>query len=342
MLNDASSKPSVSPEQLIIDQVADAFVSFSSVGRASFQQMSAAHGNKLAIRNADTIYDRVMDQFEKSFLALKAELQSNCSTISLSFDNWTTKSNLLIFAVIGHWIGLDWIYQKTVLEVTALKGVHSGENIALIVYNALRNLSIMHKLLATTSDSASNNRTLVPHLHQHLLKHFNNELDDEFEVEVNMKLLMQYQGVKSHIYCLAHALNRIVSNILGELKSRTMKETQDRDNDVTTASPVAKLQYIVVWIGRSPQRIKHQEQLSTNNVDFEIDNRWNSTHDMIYDAIRCKGPLLQIVKDYLDDLKEQSLGSADWLFLAQLYTVLNPFNDFTKLASKGRPTISTI
>jgi hypothetical protein len=52
--------------------------------------------------------------------------------------------------------------------------------------------------------------------------------------------------------------------------------------------------------------------------------------------------VIQLVKDFPDELKEWSLGQADWVFLWQLYNVLHPFNDFTKLASKGRPTISTI
>ena len=122
--------------------------------------------------------------------------------------------------------------------------MHSGENMALVVFKCIQFLNIMHKLLAVTSDSASNNGTLVPHLHQHLLKHYDDEFDDEFEF--NMKPLMRFQGAKSHIHCLAHALNRMVRDILTELKSGTMKEAQDDEDDVNIAGPVAKLQHIVI------------------------------------------------------------------------------------------------
>lgn len=67
-----------------------------------------------------------------------------------------------------------------------------------------------------------------------------------------MKPLMRYQGAKSNIHYLAHALNQIVGNMLGELNSGTMKEAQDRDDDVNIVGPVAKLRHLVVWIGRSP------------------------------------------------------------------------------------------
>lgn len=153
---------------------------------------------------------------------MKAELELNCSTISLLFDGWTTKSNIVILAIIRYWIGPDFIYQKAVIEFAVLRGTHSSENIALLVFKCIQFLNIMHKLLAVTSDSVGNNRTLVLHLHQHLLKHYNNEFDDEFEF--NIKPLMQFQSAKSHIYCLVHALNWIVCDILTELKSRTMKE----------------------------------------------------------------------------------------------------------------------
>jgi hypothetical protein len=51
--------------------------------------------------------------------------------------------------------------------------------------------------------------------------------------------------------------------------------------------------------------------------------------------------MIQLVKDF-PELKEWSLGQADWTFIAQLYQVLHPFNEYTKVASAERPTIDTI
>ena len=79
--------------------------------------------------------------------------------------------------MIGHWIGRDWKLNKAVLEFTKINSIHSGENMALIVYNILLELTLQEKLLAAVSDSASNNGTLIPHLHQMLLKDFDNEID---------------------------------------------------------------------------------------------------------------------------------------------------------------------
>jgi hypothetical protein len=79
--------------------------------------------------------------------------------------------------------------QKAILKFTALKGVHSGENIALVVYNTVQDLIIASKTIAATSDNASNNRTLIPVLHQYLLKDYNDEVDEEF---LNLKPLMKF------------------------------------------------------------------------------------------------------------------------------------------------------
>jgi hypothetical protein len=84
---------------------------------------------------------------------------------------------------------------------------------------------------------------------------------------------------------------------------------------------------------------KHSPQKS---IQYDVDNRWNSTHDMISDALRCKLVVAQIVKDYLADLGPWGLVNTDWSFLSQLFAVLKPFHEYTKLVSKGRPTIGTI
>ena len=57
---------------------------------------------------------------------------------------------------------------------------------------------------------------------------------------------MRFQGVKSYIHYLAHALNRIVQDILRELKLGSMQEIEEGKDDVELVGPIAKLRYIVV------------------------------------------------------------------------------------------------
>jgi hypothetical protein len=82
--------------------------------------------------------------------------------------------------------------------------------------------------------------------------------------------------------------------------------------DLFKAGPVAKLRHIVVWVSRTSQRTERWKQHSPQKiVQYDVDTRWNSTHNMIGDALRCKAAVIQIVKDYPHDLGLWSLGSVD-------------------------------
>jgi hypothetical protein len=63
---------------------------------------------------------------------------------------------------------------------------------------------------------------------------------------------------------------------------------------------------------------------------------------MIVDGIHCKVPLAQLVWENPKDLKEWSLVQVGWTFLAQLYTALHPFYNFTKLALDDGVTIGIV
>jgi hypothetical protein len=99
--------------------------------------------------------------------------------------------NIPILAVIRHWISPDFELQAAILEFQRLRGIHSSKNMAEVVYKTLQDLNLKHKLLAVTSDSASNNGTLVEHLHERLLDEYDDEIDEDVG---NLKPLMQFKG----------------------------------------------------------------------------------------------------------------------------------------------------
>ena len=86
--------------------------------------------------------------------------------------------------------------------------MHSGENMAGITFGSLDQLGVLQKLLAITADNASNNDTLVEHLHRRLLTLF----DDEVDLDIgNVQPIMRFRGKQHRIRCIAHVLNLIVS-----------------------------------------------------------------------------------------------------------------------------------
>ena len=164
-----------------------------------------------------------MGQLDECFLSLKEELEL-ASSISLSLDVWTSPNHIPVFAIIGHWITPNYVKKEALFEFQALKGVHSGENIAGITLGTLDRLDVLQKLLAITADNASNNDTLVEHLHHQLLQQFDDEVDLEYG---NARPIMRFRGKKHCIQCIAHVLNLIVHQILASLKTGTVKEAKD-------------------------------------------------------------------------------------------------------------------
>jgi hypothetical protein len=99
-ISNEASKASVSAEQSVINWVVDTLAPFTSVEQESFQQMFVAHGNRCVIRTANVVKDRIMAQYNTYIERLRAELESTCSTVSLTWDGWTSPNQVPVFAVI--------------------------------------------------------------------------------------------------------------------------------------------------------------------------------------------------------------------------------------------------
>lgn len=169
--------------------------------------------------------------------------------------------------MIGHWITPSFEKREALLDFVELAGAHSGENMAATVLSMLHELEIGHKLLTITGDNAGNNSTMCDTLHTELSKLYDDE-DSEFR----LRPLMRFHGRPSFIRCLAHVINLICKDILthfGAGSAREAKATLDHINvaknqlptDFGTNLPrdknaVVKIRLLVLWIARSPQRLR--------------------------------------------------------------------------------------
>jgi len=106
-------------------------------------------------------------------------------------------------------------------------------------------------------------------------------------------------------------LNWICNDIFTELKSGTVEEAGNEEIDPKTAGLVAKLWHIVLWIGKSSQRLEYWTQMTPKLVHYDVDTWWNLTYDMISDAIWCKIALIQLLRSHQHDLRAWSLSQSD-------------------------------
>jgi len=63
--------------------------------------------------------------------------------------------------VIVQFVNKDWELKSIVLDLTILRGPHTGKNMASALLKVLMDFNILHKLIAITTDNASNNKTMI-------------------------------------------------------------------------------------------------------------------------------------------------------------------------------------
>jgi len=271
-------------------------MAFTAIESPVFQQIfKDLPGVTLPFSCRKTVVRRIDAEFDLSRAQLIEELAQTSSTIALSLDVWTSKNSKAILAVIGHWLTADFEYKERVLEFAELWGIHSGENMAQLVQKMLTELQIEHKLLTITADNASNNETLVSELYFNLM--------DKLSAAGNApadKGHLRFLGIDSYIRCLAHVLHLIASNILSELKAgdhKTANEMCDllqENKKIGRHSALARLRILVLWIARTPQRRQQWKVtcqthgLDDKFIEYDVQNRWNSTYRMLKDALQAK------------------------------------------------------
>jgi hypothetical protein len=113
-----------------------------------------------------------------------------------------SKHRLPIFAINTRWLDQEFKRHQHSIELVEVQGSHSGENLAFVVFTALKRIKGCHRLLTITGDNASNNDTLCAYLHDLLLREYDDYLD-KFSVHSHS---IRFRGNSSRIRCFMHVL----------------------------------------------------------------------------------------------------------------------------------------
>lgn len=85
------------------------------VEKPSFQRIFECIQHQLPLQTGDVVRTRIMGQLDDRILSLKDELEL-ASSISLSLDAWTSPNHIPVFAVIEHWITLNYIKREALFK----------------------------------------------------------------------------------------------------------------------------------------------------------------------------------------------------------------------------------
>jgi hypothetical protein len=139
--------------------------------------MIKAAGYTTPIIKGDTIAARVHERAIACDKDLINLLDRTCLTVALSFDGWTSLNNFSMLAVNGTWAGLDMKIYKACFDFIEIKGSHSSQNLAHLVFKRAKKLGILYKIIIITRDNASNNDTCACYLYKMMSCIYDNHLD---------------------------------------------------------------------------------------------------------------------------------------------------------------------
>ena len=133
------------------------------------------------------------------------------ASISLALDCWSSPFRQGFLAITGYFIDADWIPHEVLLGFEPVQGSHTGKILSNILVSVLNTYNIRNRILAVTTDNASNNDTLMRALNQELDK----SVEDVFAPEV------------ARIPCLAHVIQLSVKALMKELDIDAKNETTE-------------------------------------------------------------------------------------------------------------------
>lgn len=288
--------------------------------------------NQLLPRGDSTIKVDFDEIYRHKKLAIQESLRTAISSIHLTPDNWTTPNHLAVMGVVAHYVSVDHGLQHIVLGIRELHGTHSGENMAEILWELLKDFDIIDKIGYIMADNAGNNGTMC----KDLAKRFRQEG-------------IPFDAIKRRLSCNGHVINLSVLAFLFGKHPDSKDEayagpSQDEIQDWRSCGPHGKLHNIVIYVQGSEQRRESfKEHSGGQSLCRDNKTRWNSWYTMIERAL--KPNVKAAIRSYCGetpDLENDTLSRDDWKTLADIYDILKPFLHTTKATEGSNHSIDRI
>jgi hypothetical protein len=170
--------------------------------------------------------------------------------LSLALDCWTSPFRQAFMAITGYFLDEDWEYHEILLGFEHLHGSHSGANLSEVLLQLLQEHQITDRVLAVTTDNASNNVTLMASVH-----------------EAIESLQSSNDVVIIRVPCIAHVIQLSLKDLLGKMKAAPKNDTAEQawsDDRVDSLRARQQKREIVDTLNK----VRHRDFIS--NLSFII------------------------------------------------------------------------
>jgi hypothetical protein len=162
------------------------------------------------VPSATTVKRAVMAMFHDERARWRAILQEVPGTISFTVDMWTAPNMEPFLGITAHWINKEWRLQSVLLDLVSIEGPHRGEELCEAFVDVCLEFGILTKLLAVTTDNASNNDTFLERLES-----------------ICKQRGISFTKEDNHVRCMAHVINLAAQAFLKALKAEPPSTKDD-------------------------------------------------------------------------------------------------------------------
>lgn len=300
--------------------------SYCSVESEAFKEMMLAANPTMILPSRASVSSAIINRTTQIQSMVKDKL-AEASSIALTFDMWTSSHGHGYGGLQAHFFNQAGTLETVTLEFKRVLYPHDGPAINNFLETSVKSFGIEKKIIAITTDSASNNMAAIE------------LLDISLELDLNFKFGF------AHFRCVSHILNLAVNKSLDILKPL-----------------VLSVRTFVLSIRSSPKRTEkfdslqqevHQEKLNSavglaaaahnfNTLQLieDVPTRWNSTYRMLERAHRLRESI-DMALLVMADLKDHN--QINWELVKQLVDFLEPFNEMTEdLSGEKYPTLPLV
>ena len=188
-----------------------------------------------------------MNMFEVRKERLRQDMLDSRSSISLSFDLWTSPNYLAVLGVAAHFIDKSGLRQTAVLALREVEGEHSGENIGDVLLQIIKDYKITDRVGYFMSDNASVNDVCV-----------------DFVLRAVYPRMSDKQRKRRRLRCFGHIVNLCAQAFLiGKDAEKVCKDLDAayREGDMKRIrelwrkrGAIGRLHNIIKYIRANPQR----------------------------------------------------------------------------------------